>query len=371
MHIRKLFNRIPSFKFSFTTKMLTELGLDRKPILMMSHLNTFDPTSRFYTDRKVLEDLIAQYKDIKESLQAPGISPADADFFKNEEREIIEQLQNETDRLESLLMEDQFRSVDDTVDGALVEFRAGVGGEESHLFAEEMCHFYMAFMSSRGYNVQKKEVSSTSKTLSLKVSSNMAYKELKCEAGVHKVIRVPATETKGRLHSSTISIVVLPDVPFEFNLNEKELKLEYCRAQGPGGQHVNRTESACRVTHIPTGLQVLIQDSREQHKNRSRAIEVLRDRLYHLEFEKKCSEEKKNRKSQMGSGDRSDKIRTFNFQQDRITDHRLNKTAFGIARQMETHEFFEECIDEILKAERQEELKEFYDSLEARYLINN
>lgn len=369
MNIYRRLNRLLTSQFSFNTKTLIDLGIDRKPILLFSYLNSLDASSRFYSDKKILEDLIHQYQDIKAALEVPSLSQADAEFYEMEGVELMQIFKREVERLELGVMQDQYKSIDDSVEGAIVEFRAGVGGDESTIFAEEMCSFYTTFLGSKGYSVQRKEVASSSKTISFKVNGNIAYKEIKCESGVHKVIRVPETETKGRLHSSTISLVVLPDVPFEFNLNEKELKLEYCRSQGPGGQHVNKTESACRVTHISTGIQVLIQDFREQHKNKMRAIEVLRDKLYLLEFEKKRQEEKRSRKSQIGSGDRSDKIRTFNFQQDRITDHRLNKTVFGIERHLQTGEFFDECIQQVLESEREETLKDFYEELEAKYLI--
>lgn len=368
MKICRSILRLQSRRFASSTKSLMDMGLGRKPSLLFAYMNAFDSTSRYYSDKKVLEDLIQQYRDIQASLSVPNLNADDAEFYEAEKTELQQAIKIETDRLELTIIQDQFKSVEDSVEGAIVEFRGGVGGDESHIFAEEMFNFYSGFLGSKGYSVQRKEVSASSKNMSFKVSSNAAYREIKCDSGVHKVIRVPETETKGRLHSSTISLVVLPDVPFEFNLNEKELKLEYCRSQGPGGQHVNKTESACRVTHLPTGTQVLIQDFREQHKNKMRAIEVLKERLYQLEFEKKREEEKRNRKMQMGSGDRSDKIRTFNFQQDRITDHRLNKTVYGIEKHLATGEFFDECIQQILNDEKEETLKDFYDSLEAKYL---
>lgn len=365
---KRLLKQGSIFRFSFSTKSLLEMGIDRKSVLLFSYLSSQDPSSRFFSDRKIAEDLFSQFNDIKTTLEMPNLSPSDAEFYESEKAELLQTLKREIDRLELAVMQDQFKSIDDSVDGAIIELRGGVGGEESYLFAEEMCQFYSNFLALKGYSVQRKDVASNSKSLSFKVNGNAAYREMKCEAGVHKVIRVPETETKGRLHSSTISLVVLPDTPFEFNINEKELKFEFCRSQGPGGQHVNKTESACRVTHLPTGIAVLIQDQREQHKNKMRALEVLREKLYQLEFEKKREEEKKSRKTQIGSGDRSDKIRTFNFQQDRITDHRLNKTVFGIERNLQTGEFFDECIQEVLTADREETLKDFYDGLAAKYL---
>lgn len=235
--------------------------------------------------------------------------------------------------------------------GAVIELRGACGGTESQLFAEEMKEYFESFIRSKGYAVSSSY--DEAKALRLKVSGNTAYNYIRFEAGVHKVIRVPETESRGRLHSSTIIITILPEVPFNFELNQKELKIEYTRAQGPGGQHVNKTESACKITHEPTGLTVSIQESRYQYQNKEKALEIIKQRVFQYEFDKKKGEDLELRKSQSTSGDRSEKIRTYNFQQDRITDHRLGKTVFGMKKYLNEGLIFEECIEEMIEVENE------------------
>ena len=243
--------------------------------------------------------------------------------------------------------------------GAIIEFKAGCGGQESSIFASEMKTFFQSFIRSKGFPVTDESDDSSNKVPKIKVSGSSAYNYLKHESGVHKVIRVPETETKGRLHSSTITILILPDVPFNFNLDEKELKIEYTRSQGPGGQHVNKTESACRITHEPTGESVLIQEYRTQHQNKAKALEIIKEKIYQNEFNKKLQKDFENRKSKMGTGDRSEKIRTYNFQQDRITDHRLSKTVYNMKKYLNNGIIFEECIEEMAELENKEIFENF------------
>lgn len=158
---------------------------------------------------------------------------------------------------------------------------------------------------------------------------------LKCESGVHKVIRVPETEAKGRLHSSTISMIVMPVVPFSFEVDPKDIKYQFTRSSGPGGQGVNKIESACRAIHVPTGLMVFIQEERSQDANKKRATDLLKQKVFEIEYKKAMDEEQSKRKSQVTTLDRSEKIRTYNYPQDRITDHRTGLTKFGIKAMME------------------------------------
>ena len=241
--------------------------------------------------------------------------------------------------------------------GAIIEFRGGCGGQESSIFGAEMKEIFKAFLRSKGIQVSEQS-DPHSKILKLKAVGSKAYNYIRHESGVHKVIRVPETETKGRLHSSTITLLVLPDVPFNFSLLKSDLKIEFTTAQGPGGQHVNKTESACRITHIPSEISVLIQEYRNQHQNKAKALDFIKEKVYQFEFQKKMEADFAHRKTKMGTGDRSEKIRTYNFQQDRITDHRLHKTVFGMTKYLNSGLIFEECIEEMILNEKADKLKE-------------
>ena len=223
---------------------------------------------------------------------------------------------------------------------------------------------YQSFASMMGWKcsisnaVKESGVSKGYKQLDLRIQGELCHKMMKCEAGVHKVIRVPQTEAKGRLHSSTISLVVMPVVPFNFQLDPKDIKYQFTRSSGPGGQGVNKIESACRAIHIPTGLAVFIQEERSQDSNKRRATEILKQRLFEMEYKKALDQEKSQRKSQVTTMDRSEKIRTYNYPQDRITDHRTGLTKFGINSMM-GGEMLQEFIDsylEKMQSEKEESL---------------
>lgn len=202
----------------------------------------------------------------------------------------------------------------------------------------------------------------------MKATGSDIYKRMKCESGVHKVIRIPETEKQGRLHSSTISIVVLPDIEIKLEIKDSELRFDYMRSSGPGGQHVNKTESACRVTHIPTGLAVAIQQERKQEKNKEKALEVLKEKLFEMEMMNQQNQIQNDRKEQMGQSDRSDKIRTYNYPQSRITDHRTSITLYDMDKMMRG-EYMDQLIDAYLeklkKIKTDRKIKELLTNLEA------
>ncbi|MBI1954512.1 MAG: peptide chain release factor 1 [Proteobacteria bacterium] len=230
----------------------------------------------------------------------------------------------------------------------ILEVRAGTGGEEASLFASNLLRMYQRYASYKGWSFELLGMNDTGlggiKEASASITGKGVYARLKFESGVHRVQRVPETEASGRIHTSAATVAVLPEVEdVDIHIDEKDLQIDVYRASGAGGQHVNTTDSAVRITHMPTGLVVTQQDERSQHKNKAKALKVLRAKLYELEKQKRDAERAATRKSQVGSGDRSERIRTYNFPQGRVTDHRVNLTLYKIELIMEG-----EALDEII-----------------------
>ena len=245
---------------------------------------------------------------------------------------------------------------------AILEVRAGTGGEEAALFAAELFRMYEHYAAQMGWKFEPMEISETGlggyKEASASVSGKSVFERLKFESGVHRVQRVPETESGGRVHTSAATVAVLPEAEeVDLKIDEKDLKIDVYRASGAGGQHVNKTESAVRITHIPTGFVVACQDERSQFKNKDRAMRILRSRLYDFQRQKLADERAGDRKRQVGSGDRSERIRTYNFPQGRVTDHRINLTLYKIDAVM-NGAALDEIIEALLTQDRLERLAE-------------
>ena len=223
---------------------------------------------------------------------------------------------------------------------AIVELRAGTGGDEAALFAADLYRMYTRFAETHGFKIEPLESSPGAlggmKEMIFKVTGDQVFRTLRYESGVHRVQRVPATETQGRIHTSAATVAVLPEAEeVDLVLNPDEIRIEVCRAGGPGGQGVNTTDSAVQVMHIPTGTIVRCQDGRSQQKNKEKALTILRSRLLEVKQREEHEKYAAHRKSQIGSGDRSEKIRTYNYPQNRVTDHRVNVTLYNLDRFME------------------------------------
>jgi peptide chain release factor 1 len=241
----------------------------------------------------------------------------------------------------------------------ILEVRAGTGGDEAALFAGDLFRMYLKYAESKRWKVEVLSMSEGSaggyKEIIAEIAGRGAYARLKFESGVHRVQRVPATETQGRIHTSAATVAVLPEAQeIDLVINEADLKIDTMRSSGAGGQHVNKTESAIRITHLPTGVVVAMQEERSQHRNRAKAMAVLRSRILDAQNQRADDERAADRRSQVGSGDRSQRIRTYNFPQDRVTDHRINLTLYTLNKVIEG-EGLDEIID-ALTAERQAQL---------------
>jgi peptide chain release factor 1 len=336
-----------------------------------------------------LEQLVRRHAELREALAGSGLSGAEFTKLSKEYSELspivegIDTLSRARDELSSLaglaklsedaelraLAEDELRSLRERLPGleqrvklallpkdgddqrnAILEVRAGTGGEEAALFAGDLFRMYQRYAALRGWRFEILDLSETGlggfKEASALISGRDVFARLKFESGVHRVQRVPETEASGRIHTSAATVAVLPEAEeVDVRIDEKELRIDVFRASGPGGQSVNTTDSAVRITHMPTGLVVIQQDEKSQHKNKAKALKVLRSRLYDMERQARDSARAAERKNQVGSGDRSERIRTYNFPQGRVTDHRVNLTLYKIDKVISG-----EALDEIIDA---------------------
>jgi len=297
---------------------------------------------------RALRKLQASVRDLTELLEA---SDSDAEMRALAEEELAGLSEKEPQLEQQLRLLLLPKDVDDEKN-AILEVRAGTGGEEAALFAGDLLRMYQRYAELHGWQVEIISLSETDldgiKEVVALVKGSGAYARLKFESGVHRVQRVPETEAGGRIHTSAATVAVLPEVEeIDVDIDEKDLRVETYRAQGAGGQHVNTTDSAVRMTYLPLGIVVTCQDEKSQHKNRAKAMTILRARVYEVERRQRDEARAAERKSQVGSGDRSERVRTYNFPQGRVTDHRINLTLYKLDRFL-AGEAVDEVIDSLI-----------------------
>ncbi len=316
-----------------------------------------------YKELKGLVEKIDRLENLKREIE--NINPMLEEEQDEEMRQFLkeekERIEAEIERLDREIKFSLVPRDPDDLKNAIVEIRAGTGGEEAALFARDLFRMYTRYAEKRGWKVSVTDLHETPlggyKEIIFMIEGRGVYGRLKYESGVHRVQRIPVTETGGRIHTSSASVVVLPEAEEqEIEINPDELKIETFRASGPGGQHVNVTDSAVRITHIPTGIVVACQDERSQHKNRAKALRILRARLQDLYRKEREKEIGSRRKSYIGTGDRSEKIRTYNFPQNRVTDHRINLTIYNLEGILNGD--LDEILDRLHEVELEKKLKE-------------
>lgn len=329
------------------------------------YLSNPDKIIALNKEKSEIEDIVIAYEKYQKILK--DIEGNKELIENSSDREIIELAESELEDLKKALSdaEDELKSLllpkdpnDDK--NVIVEIRAGTGGEEAALFANDLFRMYTRYAESKGWHYEIIDINDTGlggiKEVIFSVSGESVYGNLKFESGVHRVQRVPETEASGRVHTSAASVAVLPEVEdFQVEINPNDLKIDIYRSGGAGGQNVNKVETAVRITHIPTGIVVQCQDERSQLKNRQKAMKVLKARLYNLEMSKKMSEISAQRKSMVRSGDRSEKIRTYNFPQNRVTDHRIGLTLYNLSEIIEGR--LDELIEQLKLADKAERLQ--------------
>jgi peptide chain release factor 1 len=327
------------------------------------------------TDQKRYVQLNKEYKDLRKLLDigeeyetlTNNITEAEEIIADGSDAEMVEMAKMEYEEAKAKLpvLEEKIKFLlipKDPEDSknAIVELRAGTGGDEASIFAGDLFRMYTKYCEGRGWKVDTVDFSEGTnggfKEIQFEVSGDDVYGTLKFEAGVHRVQRVPQTETQGRVHTSAATVMVFPEAEeFDVEINPKDVRIDFFCSSGPGGQSVNTTYSAVRLTHIPTGLVAQCQDQKSQHKNKEKAFKVLRSRLYDIELAKKQAEDAERRGSMVSSGDRSAKIRTYNYSQGRVTDHRIGLTLYDLSNIMNGD--IQKILDELMLAENTEKLK--------------
>ncbi len=308
---------------------------------ILSDQDRYRKLTKAHADLKELVEVFQKYKDLRAQLAESEAMRNDPDpemraLAAQECKELEAALPELEQELKILLLPKD--PMDDK--NIILEIRAGTGGDEAALFAADLFRMYSRYAEGRGWKVEIMSSNENGlggyKEIIALIAGNKAYSHLKFEAGTHRVQRVPATESQGRIHTSAATVAIMPEAEeADVILRPEELRFDVYRSSGPGGQSVNTTDSAVRVTHIPTGITVAMQDEKSQHKNKAKALTVLKSRLYQAEQDRLNAEQAETRRAQVGSGDRSERIRTYNFPQGRVTDHRVNLTLYKLDAVME------------------------------------
>jgi len=329
---------------------------------VLSNPSKMVEVQREYGGLKKVADSVREYHSLTENIDvAKEMLDSETDKeARDYAQSEIDELQGRLDELQ-VELEDLVTAGDSITRGGLImEIRAGTGGDEAALFAGDLFNMYTRFVEIRGWKMELMEASPADmggfKEVVFSIAGEGAYHQLQFESGGHRVQRVPETETQGRIHTSAATVAVMPEASeVELDIKDEDLEVETMRAGGPGGQKVNKTESAVRITHVPTGIVVKCQDEKSQHKNRAKAMRVLRSRILEFEQTKANNERAEARRTLIGTGDRSSRIRTYNFPQGRVTDHRIGLTLHKIDQIMQGD--LEELINALLEFDRQERLK--------------
>jgi peptide chain release factor 1 len=318
--------------------------------LMKEHSELDEIVSEFRKYKKVKNDIAEAWELLSGTLEKDFRELVQLEY--DEAREKLEEIEKTLKLLLIPKDPNDERSV-------IVEIRGGAGGEEAALFAGDLFRMYTRYAERKRWKAEMLDANETEiggfKEVVFSIEARGAYSRLKYESGVHRVQRVPATESSGRIHTSTVTVAVLPEVEeVDVEVNPNDLQIDTYRASGAGGQHINKTDSAIRITHIPSGIVVTCQDQRSQYKNKDKAMKVLRAKLYEMAQQQQNSEVAQARKSQVGTGDRSERIRTYNFPQGRVTDHRIGLTLYKIDEIIDGD--IEELIDALVMADQSEKL---------------
>ena len=321
-----------------------------------------DRAAKLLKERNELEPIVVAFRAYEKAKQAQedALEMLSDPDMKELAQEELQQAKADIARLEDELKILLLPKDPNDEKNIFVEIRGGAGGEESALFAADLYRMYTMYADKRGWQTEVMSASETElggyKEIVFRVAGDKVYSRLKFESGVHRVQRVPETESQGRVHTSTTTVAVLPEAEeVDFYLDPNDLRIDTFRSSGAGGQHINKTSSAIRITHIPTGTVVECQDERSQHKNRDKAMRVLRSRLYEAEVEKQQAAIAADRKSQVGTGDRSERIRTYNFPENRVSDHRIKLTIYKLDQFLNGD--MDEILDALIAADTAEKLK--------------